>query len=278
MGKIDLSWIGMLFNAEPANITVSTAFDRNYLEYGKILLRSILKNSPNVKIKLLVVNTPETDVEEFAKQQNIDIIHENLEFLHPYEQRLYVMARRIFFVNQLRHDSSIENLLQLDADLIVRKDLNHFGKLYKQGDFLIFARPQMKHAELRLNMSVLGLANTERARTLTKEWVAQFREVAQESLDSKYVDQLTLWQAYDKVSNEDKIELVNLNRPYIGESGNTCVRVFFATRTAKGNQKLLDELNKYTDSQLTNAPSNAPPNPEEGGVFLRKELLLDRFS
>jgi hypothetical protein len=277
MGTIDLSWFGTLFNSAPANITVSTAFDRNYLDYGKILLRSILKNSPDIQIRLLVVNTPEADLEEFAKQENIKITYENLDFLHPYEQRLYVMARRIFFVDRLRHDPTIENLLQLDADLIVRKNLNRFDKLYKQGDFLIFARPQMKHAQLRLNMSVLGLANTERAKALTQEWVAQFRNIAQESLDSKYVDQLTLWQAYDKINTASGIELVNLNRPYIGESGNTCIRVFFATRTAKGNQKLLEELNKYTDSQLVDAPSNAPPNPEEGGVFLRKELLLDRF-
>jgi lipopolysaccharide biosynthesis glycosyltransferase len=278
MGIIDLSWIGKVFKSETANITVSTAFDRNYLDYGKILLRSIWQNSPEVQIKLLVVNTPEEDLKEFLKHPNLEIFRENIDFLHPYEQRLYVMARRIFFVNQLRQDPNIENLLQLDADLIVRKDLNKFGKLYQQGDFLIFARPKMKHAELRLNMSVLGLANTDKAKALTQEWAAQFRDVAQESLDSKYVDQLTLWHAYEKISDEKGIQLVNLDRPYIGEDGNTCIRVFFATRTAKGNSKLLNELNQYADSQLAEAPSNAPPNPQEGGVFLRKELLLDRLN
>jgi hypothetical protein len=277
MGTIDLGWLGNLFKSQTANITVSTAFDRNYLEYGKILLESIQKNSPDVKVKLLVVNTPEEDLKELSRYPNVEIFAENLDFIHPYEQRLYVMARRIFFVNQLRHDSSVENLLQLDADLIIRKDLNKFGKLYQQGEFLVFARPKMKHAELRLSMGVVGLANSDRAKALTKEWTERFRDLPQEALDSKYVDQLTLWQAYEKIGGEEGIKLVNLQPPYIGESGNSCIRVFCATKNAKGNQKLIEELNQYADSKLDEAPSNAPPNPQEGGVFLRKELLLDRF-
>ncbi len=277
MKTIDLSWFGNLFKSEQANITVSTAFDRNYLQYGKILLESIQKNSPDVKVKLLVVNTPEKDLEELHRYPNVEIFAENLDFVHPYEQRLYVMARRIFFVNQLRHDPSIENLLQLDADLIIRKNLNRFGKLYQKGEFLIVARPKMRHAELRLSMGVVGLTNSDRAKALTQEWTYRFRDLPQEALDSKYVDQLTLWQAYEKIGGEEGIKLVNLQPPYIGESGNTYIRVFCATKNAKGNQKLVKELNQYADDRLVDAPSNAPPNPQEGGIFLRKELLLDRL-
>lgn len=164
----DFSRIFQLFKTKDANITVSFAFDKNYLDYGKILLNSIQKNSPDVKIKILTINVSKEEIQEYGKLNNVEIIAENKQFNHPYEQRLYSIARRIFFIHELRHNNNVENLLQLDADLIVRKDLNKFGKLFNQGDFLINARPKMRFEFLRLTMNILGLSNTFVAKQLTQ--------------------------------------------------------------------------------------------------------------
>lgn len=265
------------FQPKNANITVSMGFDHKYLDYGKILLRSINKNSPNVKVVVLAINTNEESLKEFYLFDNIKIIHENKEFTHEYEQRLYTIARRIFLVNELRQDSSIDNLLQLDADAIVKRDLNRFGNLFKQGDFCIFARPQMRYEFLRLTMNVVGLTNSLASKALTREWVAQLWQVLQEPQDTKYIDQLTLWKAYEKINQEYGIKLVNLKPPYIGSSRNTIIRTFYATKDAKGDQKLVKELNKFTDKPLEDAPSNAPPKPEGADVFLSKSLLREQF-
>jgi hypothetical protein len=270
-------WLDELFPAPDAQLTVSVGFDNKYLEYGKIFLRSIRQNSPRVKVIVLAVNQPAAGLAEFADWQNLTVIHEDREFAHPYEQRLYTMARRIFLVNELRQDPTVENLLQLDADSIVRRDLNRFGKLFAQGDFCIFARPTMKLEYLRLTMNVLGLANTKAAKALTQEWVQQLWEILAEPQDSKYIDQLTLWQAYDKVNQSQGVRLMNLDKPYIGGSGNTVIRTFYATKDARNNPKLLKELNQFTDQPLDDAPSNAPKKPEDEAVPLYRGLLMPQF-
>lgn len=266
-----------VFQAKNAHITVSTGFDNKYLDYGKILLRSIKKNSPRVKVIVLTINLDESDLQEFSDDENIKIINEKKEFSCPYEQRLYSIARRIFLINELRHDTNVENLLQLDADSIVRKDLNKFGSLFNQGDFCIFARLGMKYEFLRLTMNVLGLANTPAAKALTQEWVAQLWNLLEQPQDSKYIDQLTLWKAYEKVNQAQEIKLINLTNPFIGSEGNTVVRSFAATKDAKGNKKLLKELNEFTDIALDDAPSNAPVKPEDNSIFLQRGLLRDHF-
>jgi hypothetical protein len=270
-------WLDTLFPAPDAHLTVSVGFDNKYLEYGKIFLRSIRQNSPRVKVIVLAVNQPESGFAEFADWANLRVIHENRDFAHPYEQRLYTMARRIFLVNELRQSPEVENLLQLDADSIVRRDLNRFGKLFAQGDFCIFARPKMQLEYLRLTMNVLGLANTPAAKALAQEWVVQLWEVLAQPQDSKYVDQLTLWQAYDKVNQAQGVKLMNLDKPYIGGTGNTVIRTFYATKDARNNPKLLKELNQFTDQPLDDAPSNAPKKPEDESVPLYRELLMPQF-
>ncbi|MGK7877263.1 MAG: hypothetical protein AB4426_29390 [Xenococcaceae cyanobacterium] len=274
---IDLNRLFQGFKPKDAKITVSTCFDDKYLNYGKILLNSIQHNSSRVNVKVLTINIPKSKLQKYYDSENIEMIAENKKFNHPYEQRLYSVARRIFFVHELRHDSSVENLLQLDADLVVRKDLNKFGKLFNQGDFCIFARLNMRFEFLRLTMNILGLSNTLIAKQLTNEWVNQLWNLLDESQDSKYIDQLTLWKAYDKINSEQGVRLVNLGHPYIGREGNTIIRAFAATANAKGDAKLLKELNKYSDNILDDAPSNAPKPSEDGSVRLTREMLFEHF-
>jgi hypothetical protein len=64
------------FQAKDAHITVSVGFDSKYLDYGKILLRSIKKNSPRVKVVALTINLNESDLQEFSDDENIEIINE----------------------------------------------------------------------------------------------------------------------------------------------------------------------------------------------------------
>ncbi|BAU65646.1 hypothetical protein STA3757_30350 [Stanieria sp. NIES-3757] len=267
-----------IFKTQDARLTVSTSFDDKYLNYGKILLNSLLKNSPQVQVKVLAINLAQESLQQYNQFKNIEIIYENKEFTHAYEQRLYSIARRIFFINELRSNPKIENLLQLDADTIIRKDLNKFGKLFKQGDLCIFARPKMKHEALRLTMNIIGLSNTMVAKTLTQEWVVQLWNLLEQPQDSKYIDQLTLWKAYEKINHQSNIKLVNLTHPYIGRTGNTIIRAFAATKDAKGDTKLLQELNQYSSNLLQDAPSNAPKPPEDQSIFLHKEFLKEQFS
>ncbi|AFZ37143.1 hypothetical protein Sta7437_3645 [Stanieria cyanosphaera PCC 7437] len=267
-----------IFKTQDAHLTVSTSFDDKYLHYGKILLNSLLKNSPQVQVKVLAINIEEENLQEYQEFKNIEIIHENKEFTHAYEQRLYSIARRIFFINELRSNPNIENLLQLDADTIIRKDLNKFGKLFEQGDLCIFARPKMKHEALRLTMNIIGLSNTMAAKALTQEWVLQLWNLLEQPQDSKYIDQLTLWKAYEKINHQSTIKLINLTHPYIGRTGNTIIRAFAATKDAKGDTQLLKELNQYSSNLLQDAPSNAPKPPEEQNIFLHKEFLIEQFS
>jgi len=259
------------------NLTVVVSFDERYLDYGTILLNSISKNSPHSKIIVLAINISRDKLSKFSQYNNIKILHEDKKFAHPYEQRLYTTTRRIFLINEILSDDSVENLLHLDADSIIMKNLNHFSQLFTQGDFLIFARPKMKHEELRLTMNVLGLSNSVPAKALAKEWVNQLWEILREPQTSKYIDQLTLWKAYEKVNTAYDVKLVNLMPPYIGESRKSVIRTFYATKNAKGNRALIKELNKFIDKELVDAPSNAPPKPDNENIYLSRELLLDHF-
>lgn len=273
----DFYQLANLFGAKDAHLTVSFGFDNKYLDYGKILLRSIQENSPNIQVKALAINVAEGSLAEFAGCSNVEIIHEHKQFNHPYEQRLYSIVRRIFLIHELRHDPSVENLLQLDADLIIRKDLNRFGRLFEQGDMCLTARLKMKHEALRLMAGILGLSNTPAAKALTQEWITQLWNLLESPQDSKYIDQLTLWKAYEKVHAEQRLKLVNLQAPYIGRTGNTAIRVFAATKDAKGDKELLKELNQYADKVLEDAPSNAPKQPEQKDIFLERGLVLNLF-
>ncbi|MBW4520335.1 MAG: hypothetical protein KME16_11620 [Scytolyngbya sp. HA4215-MV1] len=273
----DFYQLSNLFSTKDAHLTVSFGFDNKYLDYGKILLRSIQKNSPNIRVKALAINVPESSFDEFSGYDNIEIIHENKQFEHPYEQRLYSIVRRIFLIHELRHDPTVENLLQLDADLIVRHDLNRFGRLFEQGDMCLTARLKMKHEALRLMAGILGLSNTPAAKALTQEWITQLWNLLEEPQDSKYIDQLTLWKAYEKVQAAQGLKIVNLQAPYIGRTGNTAIRVFAATKDARGDKQLLKELNQYADKVLDDAPSNAPKQPEQKNIFLERSLVLNLF-
>ncbi|MEQ8996856.1 MAG: hypothetical protein RID53_10185 [Coleofasciculus sp. B1-GNL1-01] len=265
------------FKPKDAKLTVSTSFDNKYLDYGKILLRSIIKNSPRVKVIILAINIAEEEFQEFSNCDNIEFIYEQRQFYHAYEQRLYSLARRIFLIDELRQDSSVENLLQLDSDLIVYQNLNKFSCLFQRGDFLIFARPHMRYEFLRLTMNVLGLSNSPAAKALTREWVRQLWRLLEQPQDSKYLDQLTLWKAYDKINQEYEIKLVNLKSPFIGSKRNDIIRKFTATKNAKGNKKLLNELNKFANNQLKDVPSNAPAQPESKNIYLHKDILKEHF-
>lgn len=266
-----------VFYPQNANITVSISFDNRYLNYGKILLNSLLKNSPNVNIIVLAINVSQQDLAGYEKLENIKIICEQKEFVHPYEQRLYVTTRRIFLINQLREDDSVENLLQLDADTIINKNLNQLATLYNQGDFVIFARPTMKHEALRLTMNVLGLANSTAAKLLTQEWIRQLWQILETPQDSKYIDQLTLWKAYEKIAQQEELKLVNLDSPWIGQSNQSVIRTFYATKDNKSDQKLLKQLNKFAEQNLTEVPSNAPAKPQEIPIKLTRQLLEKNF-
>jgi Glycosyl transferase family 8 len=266
-----------VFYPQNANITVSISFDNRYLNYGKILLNSLLKNSPNVNIVVLAINVSQQDLAGYEKLENIKIICEQKEFVHPYEQRLYVTTRRIFLINQLREDDSVENLLQLDADTIINKNLNRLATLYNQGDFLIFARPTMKHEALRLTMNVLGLANSTAAKLLTQEWIRQLWQILETPQDSKYIDQLTLWKAYEKIAQQEALKLVNLDSPWIGQSNQSVIRTFYATKDNKSDQKLLKQLNKFAEQNLAEVPSNAPAKPQEIPINLTRQLLEKNF-
>lgn len=266
-----------VFYPQNANITVSISFDNRYLNYGKILLNSLIKNSPNVNIVVLAINVSQQDLAGYEKLENIKIICEQKEFVHPYEQRLYVTTRRIFLINQLREDDSVENLLQLDADTIINKNLNRLATLYHQGDFLIFARPTMKHEALRLTMNVLGLANSTAAKLLTQEWIRQLWQILETPQDSKYIDQLTLWKAYEKIAQQEALKLVNLDSPWIGQSNQSVIRTFYATKDNKSDQKLLKQLNKFAEQNLAEVPSNAPAKPQEIPINLTRQLLEKNF-
>ena len=265
------------FQSKDTNITVSVSFDDKYLDYGKILLNSILKNSPSVKIVVLAINVPENNLQKFAELENIEIVHEHKNFSHAYEQRLYVTTRRIFLIDRLRKDNSIKNLLQLDADAIVNKNLNRFYTLFNRGDLCIFARPKIKHEALRLTMNVMGLSNSPVTKALTQEWIKQLWNILETPQNSKYIDQLTLWKAYEKINREQGIKLVNLNVPWIGNSQSSIIRTFYATKDNRGDRKLLQELNKFTNKKLPEVPKNAPPKPKDIEVYLTRSLLKEHF-
>lgn len=87
-----------------------------------------------------------------------------------------------------------------------------------------------------------------------------------------------MWKAYDKINRKYGVKLSNLEYPYIGRQGNTIIRAFAATKDAKGDNKLLKELNKYSNNNLEDAPSNAPKPPEEEKLSLTREILIDLFN
>jgi len=139
-------------------ITVSCGCDDNYYHHARVLIQSINKHSPNVDIELTGVNLSRNNIDD-AELLGVKIVNDRvnltdmkiliargIDLKHPrmngYRTRLvspfvcYTVHSKFYNAHRLL-TQGMDNILIMDADAIVRGDLNSMLKLLDNHDLAV---------------------------------------------------------------------------------------------------------------------------------------------
>lgn len=143
-------------------ITLVNNCDVNFLKFTRPLVKSFLKFNPEGKIRLYLTNCePQKDLEDICEKVEYDI-HRNLSTIPD-----YTANRRVYLVRDLLQ-AGVDNILWLDSDSIVRKDVS---KLFNEDfDVTAFPTPSLKHDPYLI--STFAVKNTPRTKAFVKYWAA----------------------------------------------------------------------------------------------------------
>ena len=141
-------------------ITFTT--DKNYIPFADILVNSILKNSPNIKIVGRFVDCNDDDVQQFREKINVILDIKNIctkrnlttsEGLYATEEYYFknqnnVKPVKLFYSKLISYcsnikfdtiltllDQDIRSIIYVDVDTIIRKDLTKLYSELNKNDF-----------------------------------------------------------------------------------------------------------------------------------------------
>jgi len=163
-----------------SELTILCVSDLSYLFFVKTVFNSI---KCNVKIPyrfhLHTINVSEKEIESFKNEyENIEFTNDKIELDDkPNINNAFGKSKKAAYCANIRAkilydlmSKGVEYILYLDADSIVRKNLNELLSLIKQTDLIIFRRDEVKRLNLKVLTSVIGVNNNEKSFKFVECW------------------------------------------------------------------------------------------------------------
>ena len=145
---------------------------------------------------------------------------------------------RIAVINQLMQNKSVENLIYIDSDSIIRKDFGDFNGIMEDADIRIRMRDQLKERG-RVSVGTIFFNNTKNTRDFTKIWLKSSRG----KLKTWFTDQLQFYRTMMKMPH---VKIRHLSTRYLGTSLRDNDYVWNGKSKIKfQDERYLAEYNKY---------------------------------
>ena len=161
-------------------LTILGVSDSSYLPFIRILFNSIKCNVKiPYKFHLHTINVPEKKINFFKDTyENIEFTGDKIELdetsnssnsFNKSKKAAYCANIRAKVLHYLMTRGD-EYILYLDADSIVRKDLEELFLLIKDTDLIIFRRDEQQDSRTKVLTSVIGINNNVRSLRFIENW------------------------------------------------------------------------------------------------------------
>lgn len=188
-------------------LTIITVCDESYLKFVRVLFNSIKVNVKiPFKFHLHAINIPDKVLDSFSKNYNNltiskdniildDTPNKDIVFKKSKKECYCANIRANVLLNLLEKENKY--ILYLDADSIVRKDLNHLLNLLKKNDIIIFRRDYQEEPRLKVLTSLIGLNNNNNTKKFIENWKHYMMQ--EKILYSWYSDQLYFYETMNEM-------------------------------------------------------------------------------
>ncbi|MDM3861026.1 MAG: putative nucleotide-diphospho-sugar transferase [Aphanizomenon gracile PMC644.10] len=188
--------------------TILSIADQKYCKYLKTLISSIAVNFKDVHVHLHLINVSPSEQDELlCLYSNITFTSEEVKIDDSQSFSAYCANVRVRVMRRLL-ESGIDNLLYLDADSIVRKDLTPLFRLLKNTDLIIHHR----HSDVeawRFATGAIAIRNNAKVKVFMQGWEKNLESL----IYSWYGDQISFSRTYEILKNE--LYIKNLPMKYI---------------------------------------------------------------
>lgn len=169
------------------NIAIFTIISKNYIAYARVFTESLLKQHPNIKAFVLLVDemgdhiNPKKEIFEIIEVSKIGIRNFN-SFAFKYNILELNTAVKPFFIEYLFKKYKFGKILYFDPDILVTNNLNKLFKILGRHSILLIphiTKPindGCKPDEIDFlksgsyNLGFIGLANTKTTKNFLKWW------------------------------------------------------------------------------------------------------------
>lgn len=167
------------------NPTILAISDLRFLPHLQVLVASVNRHFPQAHIHIYLVN-----INDPKEQISLKQLHPNIQFTlieKNLEEAIIKIAldgktqyteKAGFCVNLRVHaihtllNKGVSNILFVDADTIIRKDLSELFDQLKNSHILIHKRPKEKHF-MRVAGGVIAVRNTDWSKSFFKRFIEQ---------------------------------------------------------------------------------------------------------
>ena len=253
-------------------ITFTT--DKNYMPFAEILVNSILKNSPNIKIVGRFVDCNDNDVQQFREKINVILYIKNLctkrnlttsEGLYATEEYYFknltnVKPVKLFYSKLISYcsnikfdtiltllDQDIRSIIYVDVDTIIRKDLTKLYSELNKNDFCFYkdkpyteqmgGSTRLQGADFLYHGGLIGVSNNSK----TKDIFKNLTNIVHENIYDWDIDERIL----PKIINKN-VNILNVDFTYKDEDLKAESHIWSGSGTTKFTDNLyIDECKKY---------------------------------
>lgn len=216
-----------------SSITLISLADSAYYKYLKVLVKSAIKNFPQAKLYMVLVNMEDGYADEIKSLgDNIRVEIERVDFSGEHEKRCYCAGRRAFLFKKLREETD-DILLWVDADSIIRKSCDDLIFHLNSCELTMRSKSKGKFAS-----GVIGIDSTDICNKFIEEY---YLEVGRHN--DWMNDQRSLHQVYLKF--KDDIKFKYLPRLYCEVSLTEKAVIWTAKSHRKDSKKYKREMAKY---------------------------------
>lgn len=193
-----------IFNARPEKywqkiqdslITIVCVSDESYLKYLKTLIVSSLRFSKNISFEVLLININNRDLvtQELQKlSEFISITFKDQNFENDFDKQSFCANSRVGFIKSLL-EKGINKILYLDADSLVRKDLQKYDWDFQESDIEILFRESENEEKFKFATGVIAVKNSPGSINFFQSWDA----LIQPYIYEWFADQVTFYRNYN---------------------------------------------------------------------------------
>ena len=181
-------------------ITIVSVSDESYLKYFKTLVLSASKHSKNISFEVLLINikNKKNVLDELnSLSEFIKVTFQEHTFKDKNQKQSFCANARVNFIKNLL-EGGARKILYLDADSLVRKDLQKYNWDFQDSDIEILFRESEEEEKFKFATGVIAIKNSPDTIKFFQSW----DRLIQPLIFDWFADQISFYRNYKKFKNE----------------------------------------------------------------------------